>query len=352
MGLFDALTGDAGHQAATQQRNALGLMVPQLANVGQTAYGQAGDQLAAGYGQARTDLGTGYGASTGAINTGAGGALGYLGNGISGAMGQLDQARGALTAGGGAYAPLGDLAGQYGKGAGLYADSLGINGAGGNQNAVNAFQAGPGYNFALDQGIDAINRKRNAAGMLNGGNADRDAQIYGQGLANQEYGKWQDRLGAYNPLQLQAATGYAQGNQAINSGVANTYGAGAGLLDASGRAQASVAQGQGNSLADVANRYYGGLGGLDTGGGTAQALNTIGGAQNYQGIFGKGLDQWNGTYQQDAKASEEASKNSLNLGVNLAKLAAGAAGGGGFGGGSGGSSFLPSSSFMNNSWGY
>lgn len=328
MGIFDALTGDAGHQAATQQRNALAAMVPQLAQTGQAAYGTAGDQLAAGYGQARTDLGTGYGAATGAINTGAGSALGYLGNGISGAMGQLDQARGALTANGGAYAPLGDLASQYGKGAGLYADSLGINGAGGNQRAVDAFKAGPAYNWTLDQGIDAINRKRNAAGTLNGGNADRDAQIYGQGLASKEYGGWQDRLGAYNPLQLQAATGYAQGNQAINSGVANTYGAGAGLLDASGRAQAGVAQGQGNSLADVANRYYGGLGGLDTGGATAQAANTIGGAQNWQGIYGEGLKGWNDTYKQDANASNQASMNTLKLGKDFAELGLKAFGGG------------------------
>lgn len=329
MGIFDALTGDAGHQAATQQRNVLTALVPQMASTGQTAYGQAGQALQQGFAGARDDLTGGYNTATGAINQGAGGALGYLDQGQQGAFGQLGQARSDLTANGGAFAPLSALASRYGQGAGLYADSLGINGAQGNQNAVNAFQAGPGYDFALNQGIDAIARKRNAGGMLNGGNADRDAQIYGQGLANQEYGNWQKQLAAYNPLELSATQGAATGNQGNNAALAGLGLAGANLANTGGQNRAAVSAAQGNSLADIANRYALAQGGLDTAEGGALAGNYIGGAQNWQGIFGNAIPQYNDTYKQDAATSNNASANALGLGMNLATLGTKAFGGGG-----------------------
>lgn len=314
MALFDALTGNAGHQAAQDQRSVLGSLIPNLASTGQAAYGQAGDYLNSGANIARSDLGTGYGASTGAINAGANGAQGYLSAG---------------------YAPINALASQYGQGANLYADSLGINGAQGNQNAVNAFQAGPGYQFALNQGVDAITRAANASGGL-GGNSLKDTIGYGQNLANQEYGNWQNKLAGYNPLQMQATQAGAQGSAL----------------------QAGVATGQGNTLSDLARQYYGQLGTNDTSLGGAQAANTIGGAQNYQGIYGGGANQWNNTLQQDAATSNAASANSLGLGMNLAKLLTGGAGGSNLGGTlSGGlntsnGSMFPSASFLQNGFGF
>ena len=41
----------------------------------------------------------------------------------------------------------------------MYMNSLGLNGAAGNQAAVNAFQTGPGYDFQMHQGLNAINRR-------------------------------------------------------------------------------------------------------------------------------------------------------------------------------------------------
>lgn len=99
-----------------------------------------------------------------------------------------------------------------GRGADLYADALGINGADGNARATGAFQAGPGYNFAMDQGLQALNRSASAAGMLASGNTLTAATQYGQGLANQEYGSWLGRLAPYvgeqrTGLENQAALG-------------------------------------------------------------------------------------------------------------------------------------------------
>jgi hypothetical protein len=82
-------------------------------------------------------------------------------------------------------------------GAGLYADALGINGAEGNGRATGAFQAGPGYGFAMDQGLQGVTRAASAGGMLASGNTMNAAQKYGQGLANQEYGNWLGRLAPY-----------------------------------------------------------------------------------------------------------------------------------------------------------
>lgn len=311
--LFDTFSGKPVVDAAAQNRGILTQTGLNLINSTGQARDAAANQLTDAYGNARTDLGAGYGAATGAINTGAGGALGYLDQGIN-------NATGALTANGGAYAGLGDLAARYGQGANLYADSLGINGMGGNDRATQAFQAGPGYEFALNQGLDAINRRRNAGGMLVGGNADRDAQLFGQGLANQEYGNWQKQLAGFNPLELSATQGAAAGNQANNQSLASLY-------NTSGQNKAQVAGSQGSSLADLARSYYGGLGQQDVGLGTGLAGNTVGANNTSVGI-GMGLAPRIGqTYMDAANAEMQGSKNLWDFGLNAAKTAAGAAGG-------------------------
>lgn len=57
--------------------------------------------------------------------------------------------------------------------------------ASGGPETLNALQATPGYQFSFDQGLQALNRRRAAGGMLNSGNADADAIQFGQGLAMQ-----------------------------------------------------------------------------------------------------------------------------------------------------------------------
>lgn len=89
----------------------------------------------------------------------------------------------------------------------MYGDALGLNGADGNARATGAFQAGPGYQFALDQGTQAALRGASAAGMLNSGNTLTALTDYGQGRANQEYGSWLDRLAGASSQGLSAASG-------------------------------------------------------------------------------------------------------------------------------------------------
>jgi hypothetical protein len=141
---------------------------------------------------------------------------GYLDTGLT-------QSTGALNSGVGAYAPLSALASKYGAGTDMYMNSLGLNGPAGNTAATNAFQAGPGYQFQMDQGLDAINRQRAAAGMLGSGNAGIDAMKYGQGLANQAYGGWQTQLSGLNNNALAATTGAATGQAGQYDQLANLF---------------------------------------------------------------------------------------------------------------------------------
>lgn len=127
---------------------------------------------------------------TGAADTGAG----YLNTGIKDALGYL----------GHAGAPLSSLAEKYGGATTLGLNALGVNGQPGIDAARGAFTASPGYDFNLKQGLEAINRRRAAGGMLDSGNADRDAQEYGAGLASREYGDWISRLLGFTNPELSA----------------------------------------------------------------------------------------------------------------------------------------------------
>lgn len=126
------------------------------------------------------------------------------------------QSTGAINSGIAGYQPWLDS----GKAANtMYGNAIGLNGASGNAAATGAFQAGPGYQFQLDQGTNAALRGASAAGMLNSGNTLTALDQYGSGLANQEYGSWLDRLNGVSGQGMQAA----QGQQAGDTALAGVY---------------------------------------------------------------------------------------------------------------------------------
>lgn len=190
-----------------------------------------------------------------------------------------DTARGDLTDALSSYAPLSELAKKYGTGTSLYLDALGANGAAGNARATGAFQAGPGYEFTRDSGLDALNRRRAAGGMLDSGNADLDAIKFGTGLADQTYSDWLTRLGSLVNPELSATSGAASGTAGVHGGLATLATGNASDLTnllgetTSGQTNANILQAQGEA-AGAKNLL--GLGssllGLGTGGG-----GTVGG---------------------------------------------------------------------------
>lgn len=136
----------------------------------------------------------------------------YLNAGYNTARGDLNNALGA-------YTPLANLAGQYRGGTDMLLNALGLNGASGNAAASAAFQNNPGYQSGITAGLDAINRRRAAGGMLDSGNADQDAQTFGQNLQNQQYNNWLTSLTGLNNNAIQATTGAATGQAGVYGGL-------------------------------------------------------------------------------------------------------------------------------------
>lgn len=132
-----------------------------------------------------------------------------------------------------------------GLGLGMLQNALGLKGAAGNAAAQNAFQTGPGYQFALSQGLQGVDRGASAKGLLGSGNAAMALNDYAQGMANQEYGNWLSRLGGLSQMGLSAAAGQTGRQNSI-----------ANLQYGYGRDQANLISGTANSNADAMNRGY------------------------------------------------------------------------------------------------
>lgn len=107
------------------------------------------------------------------------------------------------------------------------------------------FQTSPGYEFAREEGIRAIDQGASARGMLNSGARLRELTRYGTGVANQEYGNWQNRLAALAGLG-QTATG-------------QTAQLGAAAAGAAGQAQMAGGQAAAQGITGGANAMFGGL---------------------------------------------------------------------------------------------
>jgi len=99
----------------------------------------------------------------------------------------------------------------------MYGNALGLNGPQGNQQATAAFQASPGYQFATQQGIQALDRSAAGSGMFGSGNAAMALNDYGQGMANQQYGNWLQGLSGLNNQGLAAATGQTARQGALSN---------------------------------------------------------------------------------------------------------------------------------------
>lgn len=225
--------------------------------------------------------------------------LGYLDAGKTGALGALDATKGI-------YAPL---AAKYGAGTDLYLDSLGVNGADGNARATSAFQAGPGYNFAVNQSLDALDRRASSRGMLASGNTSLDTLSTVNGLANQEFGNWRNGLAGLVSPEFAATGGMAGAEMAkapvyindANSRVGLASGVTNGLNSQTTQAANAEMQGSGNlwnfglNLAKLGvSAATGGIGG----GGMTPMSGTgmLGGQQSYGSGYGQFQPGYNMAY--------------------------------------------------------
>ncbi len=82
------------------------------------------------------------------------------------------------------------------------------------KDAAAKFQTDPGYQFRLQQGVNAIDRSGAARGMRLSGAQEKALSDYGQGTGSAEYGNYYNRLAALSGQGFDAAKaanqGYAQ----------------------------------------------------------------------------------------------------------------------------------------------
>lgn len=137
-------------------------------------------------------------------------------------LGYLDKALPKSEAAlGSSKATLAGLGTKYGAGSNLYLDALGANGPEGQARATGTFQAGPGYQWNVDQALDQTARKGAASGMLMGGNTLTALQDRAGNLANQEYQNWLGNLRATIAPEVTGVTG-AAGSDAALAGLYQT----------------------------------------------------------------------------------------------------------------------------------
>jgi hypothetical protein len=239
----------------------------------------------------------------------------------------LSNSLSALNRGRSNYDTLDSLASRYGSATNLLLDSLGANGNDGNTRATNSYQASPGYQWQLDQGQQALERSRNRRGMLNSGNTDIDTLTYSQGLANQDYGNWQDRLAGFRDGEVSATTNAATGRSNIDQATSNLY-----QNDASNRTNlaSTVATGQSNANSgNATNQQW-----------LANSLNNNNqyNTTNQLGVYGNTTSGNINANNLEAQGQSQGARNLLNLltsgATSLATLGSGSFGGGSSGGGS------------------
>jgi len=129
----------------------------------------------------------------------------------------------ALNEGNEAWSSVSNLGEKYGGATSLYQDALGVNGPAGNTRGRDAFQTGPGYEFMRDEASDNALRQANAKGISLGGNAVDSVTRLSSNLANQEWGKWLDRLQGFVNPELAATTSAAGGRAAGKGAIAGLY---------------------------------------------------------------------------------------------------------------------------------
>ena len=136
------------------------------------------------------------------------------------------------------------------------------------------FQTSPGYGFAYDEGIRAIQNGMASRGLMNSTAAGRALARFGSGLASQEYGNYANRLMALAGMGQNAASG-----QATQAGQFGSNAAG-------------ISSNLGNNLANIAmtggqqqGNLMGQIGATNAAGGNAAASSLMQGANGLLGYW-------------------------------------------------------------------
>lgn len=145
------------------------------------------------------------------------------------------------------------------------------------QGAVNNFQTGPGYQFAVNDALNQVARQGASRGLLDSGAGLRAMTDRAQGMANQEFNNWQqNQQNQYNQYQnrLQGlASGPTGSEMAYNLG------------QSVGNNNMQTGGNIGSILANQGNSLFGGI----VGAGGAQAQNVTQAGNMQAQILGNNL---------------------------------------------------------------
>ncbi len=346
-------SGKAGRQAAVWTANMANEQFDALAGIYGEGWGNAKNQIAQGFKPVSGLLRTGFTGARDILKRQYSSGRRDLREGVNRGIGSLDQGLAVLNQmyGQGAQTLTGaadefnPLIQKNMAGLDMYQNSLGINGAEGNQAARDAFLAGPGYQWQVEQATEAAQRAANKTGMLYSGNQVDAVTRLGSNLANQEYGSWQDKLSGFGAQAL--------GAQNSRANVLNQL---ATLYQAQGKDQATIRGQQGSmyanmgaQLADLGQTYGQNQAGLRTTYYGDQAQTSVGRGQSLAnvdiGLMNNMADAANKRYdtiiqagQQGLMAGQQAAANRMGAlmgGLQLGGQLLGGLFGGGAGGGGG-----------------
>lgn len=116
------------------------------------------------------------------------------------------------------------------------------------------FQASPGYQFRLSEGVKAAEHSASARGLLGSGAAMKAVQTYGEGLASSEYENYANRLAALAGIgQSATATTAAAGTNAANQISQNQINAGNARASAYATTGTAINNGIKNAYGNITN---------------------------------------------------------------------------------------------------
>ena len=121
--------------------------------------------------------------------------------------------------------------------------ALGLNGA----DSTTAFQGSPGFQFALNQGLSAVDDGAASTGTLRTGNTVRAEENFATGLADQNYNQYVGQLSSLASLGQSATSALGGAGVATGAGIASTD-------TSAATAQANLA---GNTTKSVGNAISG-----------------------------------------------------------------------------------------------
>lgn len=125
------------------------------------------------------------------------------------------------------------------------------------QQAFDTYRNSTGYQFRVNQGLDAVNSGYAGAGTLQSGAALKAINDYGQGMASQEFGNYLNSLGNQQALGLSGASALAGVGQNYANSLGNIYQANGANQANAALAGASASAGAVNSLATIGAGMFG-----------------------------------------------------------------------------------------------